>query len=162
MSVQAQLRAPRRVAANFDEQRTEVRIINVEIVVVDVDRLVAVELKLPVDFLPVESLRLLLGHPDEDNSVPHLPLPSEIVGDVVLPFFVLELVDGYPFSLRLRLHRLAESLRYLSQHYRRRNRFLQLASHEAHQAPFSCQLADIAGQIETIEAPHFQCYVPVQ
>ena len=78
---------------NFDEQRAEARVINVEVVMVDVDRLVAVELKLPVDFLPVESQRPLLGHPDEDNSVLNLPLAPKI-GGYVVTLFVPELVKG--------------------------------------------------------------------
>jgi hypothetical protein len=41
MSVQAQLGAPRRIAAYFDEQRTEIGVVNVEVVVVHVDGLVA-------------------------------------------------------------------------------------------------------------------------
>jgi hypothetical protein len=38
------------------------------------------------DFFLIESLRFLLGHTNEDDSVPHLPLPSEIIGDVILQF----------------------------------------------------------------------------
>ena len=65
---------------------------------VDVDRLITVELKPPVHLLPVERLGLLLRHPDEDNAVTHLSLPAEVVGDVVLSLFVLELVDRYVLS----------------------------------------------------------------
>jgi hypothetical protein len=43
MSFQAQLDAPRRVAAHFHEQRPEIRIVNVEIVVVHADRFVALD-----------------------------------------------------------------------------------------------------------------------
>jgi hypothetical protein len=68
--VEAQFHAPRRIAANFDEDRSEVGVVDVEIVVVDVDGLVAVELKLPVYFLAVERLRLLLATPM--NTMPSL------------------------------------------------------------------------------------------
>jgi hypothetical protein len=91
---------------------------------IDVDRLITVELKLPVHLFPVERLGLLMRHPDEDNAVAHLTLPAEVVGDVVLPLFVIELVDRYVRSLRLRLHCPAESLRYLSEHHRGWNRLL--------------------------------------
>ena len=48
---------------------------------VDLDRLVAMECELPVSLLPVERLGLLLCYPDEDNPLPYLPLPAELVGD---------------------------------------------------------------------------------
>src|SRR6516164_9637776 len=98
MPVQAQLGAPRRIAANLDEQRSEIGVVDIEVIVVDVDRLVPVELKLAVDFLPIESLRLLLRHPDEDNSISHLPLPTKLVGNIVFPFLVLKLVNRDLFS----------------------------------------------------------------
>src|SRR5437016_8613703 len=47
-------------------------VIDVEVVVIDVDCLVAVELELPVDLLAVEGLRFLLRHPNEnDRSEEH-------------------------------------------------------------------------------------------
>ena len=95
MPVQAQFHAPRRIAANFDEEGSEVGIVNVEIVVVDVDGLVPVELKLSVYLLPVECLRLLLGHSDEYDAVADLPLAAELIGYVVLPFLVIELIKRY-------------------------------------------------------------------
>src|ERR1035438_6646790 len=95
---------------NFDEQRAEARVINVEVVMVDVDRLVAVELKLPVDFLPVESQRPLLGHPDEDNSVLNLPLAPKI-GGYVVTLFVPELVKGYALQLDKHAHGNVKELR---------------------------------------------------
>jgi hypothetical protein len=55
VSVQAELDSPRCVAAYPDEERTEVFVINVEIVVVDVDRLVTVELELSVDLPPLKA-----------------------------------------------------------------------------------------------------------
>src|SRR5208283_5460181 len=63
--VQTQLGGPGRVTAHFEEQRAKVRVVDVEVVVVDVNRLVAREQKLPVDLLALESLRLLLRHPHE-------------------------------------------------------------------------------------------------
>jgi len=160
--VQAQLRTPRRVAADFDKQRPEVLVIDVEVVVIDVDRFVAIELELSVDLLPVERLRLLLRHTDEDNSVSHLPLPSEVVGNVILSLFMPELIDWHLFAIGLRFDRLAEFLRNLSKNHRRRHRFPQLAAHEHHQ-PQSCrQLADVAVEVETIQALNFQCDVPIQ
>ena len=62
---------------NFDEQRAEARVINVEVVMVDVDRLVAVELKLPVDFLPVESQRPLPRPPRRRQFRPEPAAGSE-------------------------------------------------------------------------------------
>ena len=129
---------------------------------VDVDRLITVELKLPVHLLPVERLGLFLRHPDEDNAVAHLPLPAEVVGDVVLPLFVLELVNRYVLSLRLRLHRFTESLRYPSEHHRRWNRHPQLEAHEHRQPRSCCQFADVAVEVKTVEALDFQRDVSVQ
>ena len=110
MTVEAQFQAPRRIATNFDEEGSEVGVVDIEIVVVDVDGLVAVELKLPVYLLPVERLRLLLGHSDEYDAVADLPLAAELIGDVVLPFLVIELVKRYRIVLRQGLYRVAESL----------------------------------------------------
>lgn len=41
MAIQTQLRGPGRVTAHRQEQRTEVGIVDVEVVVIDVDRLIA-------------------------------------------------------------------------------------------------------------------------
>src|ERR1035437_1648257 len=132
------------IAADFEEQRTEVFVINVEVVMVDVNRLITVDLKPPVHLFPVERLGLLLRHPNEDNAVAHLSLTAEVVGDVVLPFLVMELVDRYSLALRLRLHRFTESLRYPSEDHRRWNRHPQLEAHEHRQPWPGCQLADVA------------------
>jgi len=72
---------------------------------VDVDRLVAVELEPPVDLLSVEGLRFLLCHADEDDLIMHSTLPAEIVGDVVLPFLVVELLNRNLLWLGLRFYR---------------------------------------------------------
>jgi len=56
MPVQAELDSPRRVAAYLDEKRTELFVVDIEVVVVDVDRLVTVELELSVDLLPLNAL----------------------------------------------------------------------------------------------------------
>jgi len=110
VTVEAQFHAPPRIAANFDEDGSEVGVVDIEIVVVDVHGLVAVELKLPVYLLPIERLRLLLCHADEYDAVADLPLAAELVGDVVLPFLVMELVKRYGIALRQGLYRIAESL----------------------------------------------------
>src|SRR6202030_434397 len=93
MPVEAQFDSPRRVAADFDKQRSEVLVVNVEVVVVDVDRFVAVELKLAIDLRAAERFRLLLRHADEDDLIPHSSLTAEIVGNVVFSLSVLELID---------------------------------------------------------------------
>jgi len=77
--VQTQLDGPGRIAAHFAEQRAEIGIVNVEIVVIDVDRLVTREPELPVDLLALEGLR----HADEHDPVADLPFPAEIVGNII-------------------------------------------------------------------------------
>jgi hypothetical protein len=77
MAIDAQLNSPRRVAAHLDEQRTELLVINVEVVMVEVDRLVEVELELAVDLRAAERFRLLLGRPDEDDLIPYSSLSAE-------------------------------------------------------------------------------------
>ena len=150
------------MVADFDEQRTEVFVIDVEVVMVDIDRLVPFELEPSVHLFPIERLGLLLGYPDKDNCIPHWPLLAEVVGDVVFPFFVFELVNRYVFPFRQRLHGLAESLRHLSQHHWRWNRLAQLVAHEHRQLGSGCQPADIAVEVETVEALHFQRDVPIK
>src|ERR1017187_6488828 len=81
---------------------------------------------------------------------------------VVFPFFVFELVNRYVFPFRQRLHGLAESLRHLSQHHWRWNRLAQLVAHEHRQLGSGCQPADIAVEVETVEALHFQRDVPIK
>ncbi len=119
MSVQAELDSPRRIAADLQEQRSEVLVVDVEVIVIDVDRLVAVELELPVDLFPVESVRLLLGHSDEDHSVPCSSLTPELVAGLVLVFLVLELMEGDLLPLGQGLYRRTEFLGDLTQHDRR-------------------------------------------
>src|ERR1041384_5913155 len=97
MTVQTQLGRPRRVAAHFEKQRAEVRIIDVEVVMIDVNRLVASEQELPVDLPALESLDLLLRQSHEYHPIADLPFPPEIVGDIILTFLVVELVEGNAF-----------------------------------------------------------------
>ena len=61
--IQAELGSPWRVAAHLQKQRPKIDIVNIEIVVVHVDRIVARELELSVDLLALKCLRLLLRHP---------------------------------------------------------------------------------------------------
>ena len=129
---------------------------------VDVDRLVPFELEPSVHLFPVERLGLLLGYPDEYDAIPHGPLLAEVVGDIVLPFFMVELVNRYAFPFRQHFDGLAESLRHLSQHHRGRNRFPQLVPHEHRQPQSGCEPADIAIEVETVEALHLQRDVPVK
>jgi hypothetical protein len=85
---------------------------------IDVDRLVAVELELPVDLLAVECLGLLLRHPDEDNAVSHVAATPKVVGNIVLPLLVPELIHRNAFLFGQDLHRFAKLLRDLPQNNR--------------------------------------------
>src|ERR1700728_308550 len=145
----------------FEEQRAEVGIVNIEIVGIDVDRLVACKPELPVDLLALESLRLLLRHTHEHPSVADLTFPAEIVGNIILSFLVVELVEGNVFAFSHGLHGLAELLRYLPQHDRRRNRLAQLFPHEGDQPTRSRQRADVAVPVQPVQAFHFQGHVSV-
>jgi len=100
---------------------------------VDVDCLVPCELELSADLLAAEGLRFLLRHPDEDNSVPHAALPAHLVGDIVLPFLVVERVDRNRLALCFGSYRLPESLRHLSRHHRRCDGLARLFAHEGDQ-----------------------------
>src|ERR1041385_1448569 len=162
MPVQTQLGGPRRVAAHFEEQRAEISIVDIEVVGIDVDRFVAREQKLPVDLFAWESLRLLLRHAYEYHSIAKTALTSEIVGDIILPFFVVELVERNPLSFRHRLHGLAELLRHLPEHNLRWNRLAQLLPHERHQSTRCRQRPDVAIQVQPVQAFHFQRYMSVQ
>jgi len=53
--VPAQLHTPRRVTADLEKQRAELFLIDLEVIGIDVDRLVAIELELPVDLLALEG-----------------------------------------------------------------------------------------------------------
>ena len=162
MSVQAQLDAPGRIATDLQEQRTEVFIVDIEVIVVYVDRFVTVKLELSVDLPAVEGLRFLLRHPDEDDRIPPLALAAELVGNVVFSLFVLEPIHRNPFLFRQCFDCLAKLLRDLPQHYRRGNGLAQLFPQEEHQAGSGCQLADVTVQIEPVETLHFQRDVPVE
>ena len=78
--VQAQLGGPWRIAAHFEEHGAEVGIVNVEVVVVHLDRLVAREQKFSVDLLALEGLRLLLRHSDKDDPILDAALFPDLVG----------------------------------------------------------------------------------
>ena len=69
MPVQAQLGSPRRIAAHFQEQRPEIGVVDVEVVMVHVDGLVPRELELPIDLLALKCLRLLLCDADKDDAI---------------------------------------------------------------------------------------------
>lgn len=106
MPVQAQLGCPRRITAYLQEQRSELGIVKVEVVVVHVNRLVARELELPVDLLALKCLRLFLCDSNEDDAVAHPALLPNSVGDVILALPVIELVDRDLLPLRQRLYRI--------------------------------------------------------
>ena len=89
MPIQAQFHAPRGVAADFDEQWAEVRVIDIEIVVVHIHGFVALEFKTSVHLFPAECLGFLLGYPNEDDPVPHLPFLGQSIGDIILPLLML-------------------------------------------------------------------------
>jgi hypothetical protein len=82
VSVQAQLGPPKARSCHFDEQRTKLGVINVEVVVVHVHGFVARLLDLPVDLLALEGLGLFLRHADEDHPVADAALLPHFVGDV--------------------------------------------------------------------------------
>ena len=140
----------------------EVGVINVEIVVIHVDALVARELEPPVDFLALESLCFLLRHADEDDSIAYAALLPNSVGELVLALFVVELVDGDLLPLRHCLHRLAELFGYLPQYHRRRDRLAQLLSHEGHQPARRRQWPDVTIQVQPVQTLHFQRDVSLQ
>ena len=123
MPVQAQLGPPRRIAANFEEHRAEIGIINIEVVVVDVDGLVARVLEPAIDFLALECLCLLLRHAYEHDPIANPALLPDAVGDVIFPLFMIELIEGNLLLFRHHLYRIAELLGDLPQHHRRGDRF---------------------------------------
>ena len=160
--VQTQLHTPRRVAADLEKQRAELFVIDVEIVVIDVDRLVAVELELPVDLVAVEGLRFLLRYPNENDGVSHVAAAPEAVGNIVLPLFVPELIHRNAFLFGQRLHSFAKLLRDLPQNNGRGNRLPQLIPHEEDQARPGRQLADVTVQVQTVETLHFESHMAVE
>jgi hypothetical protein len=92
--VQTELDSPGRVAAYLDEERTEVFVINVEVVVVDIDRLVTVELELSVDLPSIEGLGFLLCDPNEDNAIACTPFSPKPIRNMVFLFLVRKRMDG--------------------------------------------------------------------
>jgi len=56
--------------------------------VIDVDRLIPVELKISADLGRAVRLRLFLCHAYEHDAVPDSKLAAELIGDIVFPFFV--------------------------------------------------------------------------
>ena len=137
-------------------------IIEVEVVVVHVNCLVAVKLKLPVDLLPVKSQGFLLGHTDEYDAVPRAPLAPEFIGDFVFVLLMPELIYGNVFPLGQFLHGRPKTFRDLSQNHGRRHGLVQLLSHEHHQPQSSGQFADITVEVETVQALNLQRDVPVK
>src|SRR3954447_18118262 len=89
--VEAQLYPPRSIAAHFQKWRSEVRVVEINVVMIYVNRLIPVEQESPIHFPGRERLRLLLRHTDEYNFVPHRPLFPYAIGTVVFPLAVLEL-----------------------------------------------------------------------
>jgi hypothetical protein len=75
---------------------------------VHIDRFVAVELKLPIDFAALKRLGFLLRHPDKDDRIPHRTLTAEFIRQVIFLLLVPELVNRNRFPFRQRLHCLAE------------------------------------------------------
>lgn len=112
----SQLDTPWRVAADFDKYRAEFRIVDVEVVMVHVNGFVTVEVELPVDLVPGESLGLLLRHANEHDGIPHRALLTEPVGNIVLSFLMPELVNRDLLLFRQCFYGLSGPFRYLPQH----------------------------------------------
>jgi len=108
------------------------------------------------------SVRFLLRHSDEDNSVPRSPLTAETVADIVFVFLVFELMERDLFPLGQGLHRGAEFFRDLTQHHRRGDGLAQLLPHEIAQLRSRCQIADVAVQVKPVQTFHFQADVSLQ
>src|SRR2546427_6386350 len=84
------VQAPGGVAADLQEDRPEVLVVNVKVVVIDVDRLVAIIVERAALFAGGESLGFLLGHANEHHLVTNPALSAPAVGDFVLALPVPE------------------------------------------------------------------------
>lgn len=135
---------------------------DVEVVVMDLDRMVAVELELPVDLLAVEGLRFLLRHPHEYAAVSHVAAAPETVGNIVFPLFVPEMLSRNAFLFGQCSHSFAKLLRDLPQYHGRRNRLPQLTPPAQDQARPGRQLADVAVQLQTVQTLHLQSDMAVE
>jgi hypothetical protein len=145
--------AQRRIAADLDEQRTKVFVIDIEVVVIDVNRFVPLEFKPPlVVLLPAKRVRFLLRDSNEHDAVPCASLPPEIVANLILVLVALELMHRNLFLCRESLYGPSELLRNLAQNHWRRDWLLQLLPHENAQLRPRRQLANVAIQIQPVQA----------
>src|ERR1035441_256809 len=78
------------------------------------------------------------------------PLPHQL-GSLVLPLLAVELVDRNLLPFRHRPHRVAELLRDLSQHHRRRDRFTQLLPMKRDQPARRRQCPDVPIQVQPVQ-----------
>src|ERR1041385_2999128 len=162
MAVQAQLDSPWRVAAHLHEQRPKVFVVDVEVVVVDVNRLVAVKLELSVHLLAAEGLGFLLCYADEHHAFSRASLATNPVGDVVLLLLMRESMDRDLLPLRHLLDCIPKLFGDLAQHHRRWDWLAPLLAHEGHQTSRSRQTTDISVQVEAVQTLHLQGDVTVQ
>ena len=98
----------------------------------------------------------LRRHPHKHDGIAHFTAAAKAVGNVVFSLFVPELIQRNVFLFGQGLHGFAKLLRDLPPYHRRRNRFSQLIAHKEHQPGSGRQLADVAIQVQTVHAFHFQ------
>jgi len=133
--VQAELQTPGRITARLQEDRPEVLVVDVKVVVIDVDGLVAIVLKGTPLFAARKSLRLLLSHANEHHLVAHAPLTTQPLRYFVLTLAVLEMNQRNRLLRGLPLHRLHPTLGDLVQDHGRRNRLAQMTGQETISPP---------------------------
>lgn len=147
MPIQAAFRRVGKVGAELDEERAEVLVENVEVVVVGHrGRADTPRVRLPgrvAPFLRAEDARLLLRFPDEQHALLTLERRQILLRDVVLPLALLERDQVHPFGRGDSVDGLHECLTHGSDHHGRRHSGPQLRLHEVDKAAARLQGRDV-------------------
>ena len=169
VTVEADLDWPWSIGADLQERWTKLEILQVEVVVVDGDRLAGCEVKRrpavrTTDLPRREAACLFLCHPNEDNAILDSPLLAELVGDVILASAVttpagLEFDDRDRVGLGEGSDGFDPALRDRTQDRGRRDGLPAVLGHEVNQSAGSHELRLVAVEVEAIDALDLQRYV---
>jgi hypothetical protein len=120
------------------------------------------ELKVAVELLALKSRCLLLCYANEDDPVANPALLSDAVSYLILPLFVVELVNRNLFPFRQRYHGIAKFLAATCPSTTGEGIGLPNCSRmNVTKPPAVCQRAHVTIQVQPVQALHFQRHMSI-
>ena len=165
MPIETEFRGVREVGAELDEQRAEVAVDEVDVVVIDHHRRAddpGIDATSVAPLLGAEDTGLLLGLADEQHALVAVELGEVLFRDVVLPLALLERDQVHPCGLGKGLHGVHESLAHRRHHHRRRHPDAELRLEEVDEPAARLQRRHIGIEIHPVDGVQLEGHVVLE